>query len=128
MSPKGGYLPTPCHKVGNGQFSGTVGAMPARTALSLLAAALLSLSVSCDRCKAGIDDHAKAAATASSRTGQSVEIRLLRGQIEIYRRMHEGENPPSLQAMDTLPQLKYAEDYSYDSTTGVISSMRYPGI
>ncbi len=96
--------------------------------VSLLAAGLLSLTASCDRCKAGIDEHVEATTTAASRTGQSVELKLIRGQILIYRRMNAGENPPSLQAMDTLPRLKYGEDYSYDSTTGVVSSTRYPSI
>ncbi len=102
--------------------------MKPRTTTLLLSAALLLLVASCDKCQAEVNRQAEATTSATTRTGTAVELRLIRGQIEIYRRMHNGENPPSLEAMETLPRLKYADDYSYDPTTGVITSKRFPNL
>jgi len=95
--------------------------------LLVLFASLTFLSVACpEKIRDEIESAAEDTVHASTRVGQSTELKLLRGQIELYRRLNEGKNPPGLQAMDTLPHLKYEADYSYDPASGVVSSRRFP--
>ena len=83
-------------------------------------------SLGCDASERRAAEVAEQVATAVPRTGVHTELLLIRGQIETYRRLHGGANPPSLDAIETLPHLKYADEYVYDPQTGAVKSKHFP--
>ncbi|MDF1562950.1 MAG: hypothetical protein P1V51_07890 [Deltaproteobacteria bacterium] len=104
--------------------------MKARRVLlpALLLLGIVSSATSCQKgcTPQAVQEDVEKTTTAASRTGISVELKHIRSQIEMHRRMNGGENPPSLQAIETLTRLKYADEYSYDPTTGVVTSQSHP--
>ncbi|RMG17153.1 MAG: hypothetical protein D6729_09555 [Deltaproteobacteria bacterium] len=91
------------------------------------AALLLGLGLAaCDASERRVNEVAERVATAVPRAGVHAELTLIRGQIQTYRRLHGGQNPPSLQAMETLPHLKYPDEYVYDPSTGTVKSKSFP--
>ncbi len=86
----------------------------------------VSLAPACDSSERRAAEVARQVATAVPRAGVKTELTLIRGQIETYRRLHGGENPPSLEAIETLPRLKYADEYLYDPASGEVKSKHFP--
>ena len=92
-----------------------------------LAVAALALG-GCKSTDDAVNQAAASVTTAAPRAGEAAELGLLRGQIDLYRQMHAGKAPPSLEAMPTLPRLTYGDDYVYDPATGEVHSKRFPGL
>lgn len=93
-----------------------------------LALGLALLPLGCKSTDRAVNAAAKSIVTAVPRAGVGTEISLIRGQINLYKTMHGGKNPPTLKAMSTLPRLKYPNEYVYDANTGKVQSKHFPSL
>jgi hypothetical protein len=74
------------------------------------------------------DRIAEQVTTAVPRAGVQIELAGLRAAILTHQRMHDGQSPPSLDALETVSRLQFPDEYDYDPSAGTVRSRTFPDL